>query len=127
MPHKLWWVLLQSLTDIARLDPRLTVRKAAIEATFALLGDEVGVAEGALDGGRCSHCVLYMSAAAAMVCVGRGGYGRPTALSLAKWRHGCAARQLGAASQEQRRLIGASAFPPGPTYLRAVRSRLHRS
>ena len=50
VPHKLWWVLLQSLTDIARLDPRLTVRKAAIESTFALLGDEAGVAEGALDG-----------------------------------------------------------------------------
>jgi brefeldin A-inhibited guanine nucleotide-exchange protein len=50
VPQKLWWVLLQSLTDIARLDPRLTVRKAAIESTFALLGDEAGVADGALDG-----------------------------------------------------------------------------
>jgi hypothetical protein len=28
--------------------------------------------EGALDGRRCSHCVLCMSAAAAMACAGRG-------------------------------------------------------
>ena len=29
--------------------------------------------EGALDGRRCSHCVLCTSAAAAMACAGRGG------------------------------------------------------
>ena len=50
VPQKLWWTLLQSLTDIVRLDPRPAVRKAAIESTFALLGDEAGVADGALDG-----------------------------------------------------------------------------
>ena len=50
VPQKLWWTLLLSLTEVVRADARPAVRAAALETAAALLGDEAGVKDGALDG-----------------------------------------------------------------------------